>query len=140
MLRLFGKTYHNWKAKDKPVWQKLNTLKQYGRGLTVEGVDYSVAAIRTGSKPFLWIEAGTQWRWRRMSQNFVPKTRRGYLGSGAGAGSAKGFFNFPAKGIEAREWRFQIAEMRADKFAREMGNAIERASKGLFVPGPQDTE
>lgn len=139
MIRLFGKTYHNWKAKDRPVWQKLNTLKQYGRGVPVGDVAYSVAAIRTGSKPFLWIEAGTQRRYRRMSTDFVPKTRRGYLGSGAGAGSVKGFSRFSLGGIEAREWRFQIAEMRADKFAKEMGSAIERASKGLFVPGPQDT-
>lgn len=90
--------------------------------------------ISTGDKPFLWVEAGTDTRWRRMSYDWVSKTRPRRLSSGPGAGRAEGFFNVPKPGIEARDFREVVAEIRQPLYEQKMANVFRMASVRLFSP------
>jgi len=106
----------------KPRWNVRS--KRIARG-------YQVGMFTT-DKRFIWVEKGTSVRWRRMSQGWQSKSRRGSLAARPGQGKALGFYKTPRKGIEARDNLETMADTRRVLFVLEVQAAINAASTALF--------
>lgn len=82
---------------------------------------------------WVWLEQGTHVRWAVMSGDWISKTKVGRLKGGAGRGRVvlrgKKWMKHPMKGIEARNWRRIIIQMRSRPFREAVDRAIARGIK-----------
>ena len=122
--RLFEKGYSTWKANHKPKW----IVTQH-----VRGGDY-LARMKTGDKPYLWIEGGTKTRKRWMSKDWKSKSKVKVLTSGSGGGKPGDFAGMGRRPlpIKEREHRVIVAAKMRHPFARDMGHAVNKGSKRFF--------
>lgn len=110
----------SWSAKKQPKWKIKAETK----------VTKIIGQIGTRSLPFCFVEVGTSVRYATMTEDFIPKSAPGRLRSRAGRGGllyrsrAK-----PRKGIEARDIRVLIAEIRQPEFTRAMFEVIRRNAR-----------
>lgn len=100
--------------------------------ITADGLDITVY---TDDEIYGFVNNGTSVRYATMSDDFVPKTEPGWIGSGPGAGRML-FVNkkVPRPGIEARHFDELIAEENSewiqDRMERAMREAIDEAMGG----------
>lgn len=127
MERAFNRTTRTWTDKNKPEWIKEVGAGGLGRDL--------VGMIFTRSTPFVWVEGGTNRGQVAFSQDYQPKTRPGTLGSRAGRGKVtrRGRGAPQTKGVEARDFRYLIAERRQPQVFKNMNSAVDRGVKKFFV-------
>ena len=122
--KYFAQSYSTWKH--KPKW----TFKIKSRKNDIVGT------LATSSKPYTYIERGTNIRWRKMSRDFISKTNPGRLGAAPGAGRAEGFFKRPVKGIKARDFRVIVAERMQPEFQQIMTKKMNIIASRFFT-GPK---
>lgn len=114
--KLFGKTVSTWN--DKPKFH-------IDRG--VSGDEISVT-VWTDHKVYYFIDQGTSIRYAHMTDDFVPKTTPGFIGSGPGKGGlAYVSWENPRPGITAREFSSTIYNMREKKFRLKISTEISKA-------------
>jgi hypothetical protein len=128
--RMYERTTNTWR--DKPKFSK--TLKRGARTWIMRvGYDPSSEA----GKKYLWTDWGTEPHIIRANKaprlafgtTFVPKTRRGVIGSGAGKRGGRIVRPKQVRhpGTEAREFTKTIYNRRKDHFSRGMAKAMQRA-------------
>lgn len=113
--RMFARFTKTWSSHNKPRWNKRVRAVNANR---------FVSLLSTSSTPFVFVEAGTRVRWRRMSRSFKAKTRPRVIGSRQGAGSALGFKSSPYPGITARNIRREIVKRRRNPYLLKIGKAL----------------
>lgn len=123
VIKLFNKFTATWTH--KPKWKKEIKNRRS---------DF-VGKISTRSKPFVYVEGGTQIRRMGLSRDFRAKTKVRSLSSGPGQGKKTSFLKTPQGGIKARESRFVIQEMREKPAAANLQRRINIASKQVFHGG-----
>lgn len=118
MEKMFGQGTRTWSSSSQPSWEL-----RVKPGFAVAGT------VTTGDTPFIYVEVGTRYRWRRMTRDFQAKTTPGVLGSGPGRGGVAGWFRRPAKGITGRGFRDIIVAKRAGPFQRRIERALINATR-----------
>lgn len=92
--------------------------------------DAIVGTYATSDKIVKFLDEGTKVRYATMSQDFEPKTRTRWLGSGPGAG--KMLFiskKHPRPGIKARRWTAEIKKVESAKLLWWATIAIGKAAQ-----------
>lgn len=122
MAREFKKTVKTWNR--KPKFAKKTSFKKGIASVTVG----------TDDRIYGFLDEGTDERWALMSQDFVAKTKTGWIGSSSGAGHVvvRGGLmqklGLPAQpGIEARLWGETITKQMRPGFLEVMQIATQAA-------------
>lgn len=109
--RMFERTVRTWSSLSKPVF----VVK------IVKSTNELSVKVSTDSDIYRFISEGTKVRFATMTKNYKPKTRSRVIGSRRGhAGLAFVNKKRPMPGIEAREFKEEIADRRRNPFNSNM--------------------
>jgi len=120
ILSEFMKTVETWNAGEKPDFIDL----------TYHAANGIISEVYTRSLIYKFVTGGTKTRHAVMTEDFIPKTMPGIIGSGRGRGSVKYISKKVNKpGIQARNFDKVIAKKTEPTFKSIMNNALRAAVK-----------
>lgn len=120
---LFGLTYKTWE--NKPTF--FQDFKESSEQMVA-----STLTSGTGSKnnPYPFITRGTSVRFALMTDDFSPKSKVGFIGSGRGRGGVVYVDKRrPRPGIKARKYEEEIAKREQPKFEKRGQVALDGGAK-----------
>jgi hypothetical protein len=113
---MFNQATSTWSAQSKPKFERKTTAE--GNEIRVE--------LKTTSKPFVYVEGGTDRRFMHMQPGYKPKSVPGSLRARTGGGKTAGI-DWPKPGIVARDFRKVIAEKRANILAAKIAAIVAKS-------------
>lgn len=106
--------------------EKPEFVKEITRAQNRVTMQIKLSGTEHGVNKYIWVGFGTQVRYAHMTTGFKAKTKRGFIGSSAGAGGFS-HLGLPLPGIKARLWDETIARQRQKKEHERVKKAVDDA-------------